>query len=61
MDDLQLLLEDCKDEAKLYISGEKIWIDPRELYLQMIKGISAMTAKQKIHRKQYERCKSKAI
>jgi hypothetical protein len=29
MDDLQLALEDCKDEAVKYISGEKVWKDPQ--------------------------------
>ena len=28
MDELQLALEDCKDEAKLYISGEKVYKEP---------------------------------
>lgn len=34
MDDLQLALEDCKEEAKLYISGQKVWQDP-QLSLQL--------------------------
>ncbi len=29
MDDLQLSLEDCKDEAIAYIKGEKLWKDPQ--------------------------------
>ena len=29
MDDLQLALEDCKDEAVKYISGEKVYKDPQ--------------------------------
>lgn len=34
MDELQLALEDCKDEAVKYISGEKVWKDP-QLTLQL--------------------------
>lgn len=29
MDDLQLALEDCKEEAIKYISGEKVYKDPQ--------------------------------